>query len=47
MRERECISWLLEFLIDLLSQPENMKTMDILIFAFQRYFQRLHGSTAG
>lgn len=41
------ISWVLEFLMDLLSQPESMNTMDILIFDFQRHFQRLHGSTAG
>lgn len=41
------ISWLLKFLIDLLSQLENVNTMDILIFDFQRHFQRLHSGTAG
>lgn len=41
------ISWLLKFLIDLLSQIENVNTMDILIFDFQRRFQRPHGGTAG
>lgn len=41
------ISWLLDFLIDLLSQLESMNTIDILILDLQRHFQRLHGSTAG
>lgn len=41
------ISWLLKFLIDLLSQLENVNTMDTLIFDFQRHFQRLRGRTAG
>ena len=41
------ISWLLKFLIDLLSQLENVNAMDILIFDFQRHFQRPHGGTAG
>lgn len=50
MYEREgvpVISWVLEFLMDLLSQLESMNTMDSLIFDLQRHFQRLHGSTAG
>lgn len=41
------ISWLLKFLIDLLSQLENVSTVDILIFDFQRHFQRPHGRIAG
>lgn len=41
------IGWLLEFLIDLLSQLENVSTMAILFFEFQRHFQRPYGRTAG
>lgn len=41
------IIWLLKFLIDLLSQAENVNTMDILIFDFQRHFQRPHSGTVG